>query len=92
MEAVKKKLLDKLGKKGFDTEKKVNAIDMQAAVDNGFSMDEMSGILDLQKAIKAHTVYSFIMGGSDVKPEKKEAKNDHNDRAGSRDGSYGYEG
>ena len=29
MDKAKQKLLDKLGKKGFDTEKKVNAIDMQ---------------------------------------------------------------
>ena len=28
MDKAKQKLLDKLGKKGFDTEKKVNAIDM----------------------------------------------------------------
>ena len=31
MDKAKQKLLDKLGKKGFDTEKKVNAIDMQVA-------------------------------------------------------------
>ena len=51
MEKAIQKLLDKLGKKGFDTEKKVNAIDMQVAYDNGLA-DELGGILALQKAIK----------------------------------------
>ena len=56
MEKTKQRLLDKLGKKGFDTEKKVNAIDMQAAFDNGLA-DELGGILALQKEIKKHSVY-----------------------------------
>ena len=60
MDKAKQKLLDKLGKKGFDTEKKVNAIDMQVAFDNGLA-DEIGGILALQKAIKTHTVYAFLM-------------------------------
>ena len=46
MDKAKQKLLDKLGKKGFDTEKKVNAIDMQVAFDNGLA-DEIGGILAL---------------------------------------------
>ena len=58
MDKTKMKLLDKLGKKGFDTEKKVNAIDMQVAFDNGLA-DEIGGVLALQKAIKTHNVYSF---------------------------------
>lgn len=70
MEKSIQKLLDKLGKKGFDTEKKVNAIDMQVAYDNGLT-DELGGILALQKAIKSHSTYSFIMGGTDAKPERK---------------------
>ena len=90
MEASKKRLLDKLGKKGFDTEKKVNAIDMQAAVENGFTMDEMSGILELQKAIKTHSVYSFLMGGTDPKPERRETKHDHDDRREGAGNSVGY--
>ena len=70
MEKSIQKLLDKLGKKGFDTEKKVNAIDMQVAFDNGFTTDEVGGILALQKAIKSHNTYAFIMGGSDAKSDK----------------------
>ena len=81
METAKKKLLEKLGKKGFDTEKKVNAIDMQVAFDNGLT-DELGGILALQKAIKTHSVYSFLMDGVDPKPVKKEVKNDHDGRSG----------
>ena len=48
MDKAKQKLLDKLGKKGFDTEKKVNAIDMQVAFDNGLA-DEIGGILALKQ-------------------------------------------
>lgn len=78
MEKSIQKLLDKLGKKGFDTEKKVNAIDMQVAFDNGLA-DELGGILALQKAIKSHSTYAFLMGGSDQKPEKKEVKRNADD-------------
>ena len=84
MEKTKQKLIDKLGKKGFDTEKKVCAIDMQVAFDNGLA-DELGGILALQKAIKTHSVYAFLMDGVDAKPEKKEAKHDHDRKPG--DGS-----
>ena len=92
MDKAKQKLLDKLGKKGFDTEKKVNAIDMQVAFDNGLA-DEIGGILALQKAIKTHTVYAFLMDGVDSKPEKKEAKHDRDDRGSGNDTeSYNYGG
>jgi len=84
MEKTKQKLIDKLGKKGFDTEKKVCAIDMQVAFDNGLT-DELGGILALQKAIKTHSVYAFLMDGVDAKPEKKEVKHDHDRKSG--DGS-----
>ena len=84
MEKTKQRLIDKLGKKGFDTEKKVCAIDMQVAFDNGLA-DELGGILALQKAIKTHSVYTFLMDGVDAKPEKKEAKHDHDRKPG--DGS-----
>lgn len=84
MKKTKQKLIDKLEKKGFDTEKKVCAIDMQVAFDNGLA-DELGGILALQKAIKTHSVYAFLMDGVDAKPEKKEAKHDHDRKPG--DGS-----
>lgn len=92
MDKAKKNLLDKLGKKGFDTEKKVSAIDMQSAFENGLA-DEIGGILALQKAIKTHTVYSFLMDGVDSKPEKKEVKHDHDDRGtGTNQERHGYGG
>ena len=84
MDKAKQKLLDKLGKKGFDTEKKVNAIDMQVAFDNGLA-DEIGGVLALQKAIKTHNVYSFLMDGVDSISEKKEAKHDRDDRGSGND-------
>ena len=53
--------------------------------DNGLA-DELGGILALQKAIKTHSVYAFLMDGVDTKPEKKEeAKHDHDRKTG--DGS-----
>ena len=61
-----------------DTEKKVNAIDMQVAYDSGLA-DELGGILALQKAIKSHSTYAFLMGGADQKPEKKEVKRNADD-------------
>ena len=85
MEKSIQKLLDKLGKKGFDTEKKVNSIDMQVAFENGFTTDEVGG-----------STYAFIMGGSDTKPEKKEAKRNADDGrtegAGIRTETYENEG
>ena len=80
MEKEKKNLLEKLKKKGFDTEKKVCAIDLQIAVDQGFTMAEAGLILKLQKAIKGHNLYSFLMDGTDEKPEGKEAKHAECDR------------
>ena len=84
MDKTKLKLLDKLRKKGYDTEKKVTAIDMQVAFDNGLA-DEIGGVLALQKAIKTHNVYSFLMDGVDSKSEKKEAKHDRDDRGSGND-------
>jgi len=90
MEKSKKNLMEKLGKKGFDTEKKVNAIDMQVAYDNGLT-DDLGGILALQKAIKNHSVYTFLQDGVDAKPEKKGAKNNADDSRNSEEsGNYNY--
>ena len=90
MDKTKLKLMEKLEKKGFDTEKKVCAIDMQIAVDSGLAA-ESEGILALQKAIKAHSLYSFMTGGTDPKPEKKGAKNNADDnRSSEESGNYSY--
>ena len=89
MDKTKMKLMEKLEKKGFDTEKKVCAIDMQIAVDNGLAADS-EGILALQKAIKTHSLYSFMTGGTDPKPEKKEARKNADDRTAGESDSYTY--
>lgn len=89
MEKSKQRLIDKLGKKGFDTEKKVNAIDMQVAFDNGLT-DELGGILALQKAIKTHSVYSFLMDGVDPKSEKKEVGNAERKGTVGKTDNYSY--
>ena len=62
--------LTRLSDKGFDTHKKILAIDMRAARDNGLD-DDISGILDLQDAIKAHREISYLCDGSDEKPRKE---------------------
>ena len=63
------KTLNKLSEQGFDTEKKINSIDMKAAFEHGLS-DEIGGILKLQAAIKSHKQLAYLLGGTD---EKKEA-------------------
>ena len=46
----------------------------------GRNFDEIKRvILALQKAIKSHSTYAFLMGGSDQKPEKKEVKSNADD-------------
>lgn len=66
----KLKTLTRLCDKGFDTHKKILAIDMRAARDNGLD-DDISGILDLQDAIRAHREIAYLCDGSDEKPGKE---------------------
>ena len=49
---MKLKTLTRLSDKGFDTHKKILAIDMRAARNHGLD-DDIGGIIDLQDAIKA---------------------------------------
>ena len=63
----KLKTLTRLSDRGFDTHKKILAIDMRAARDNGLD-DDISGILDLQDAIRAHREIAYLCDGSDEKP------------------------
>ena len=88
MENTTKKLMETLQKKGIDTEKKLNAIDLQAAVDNGFTTTEIAGIVAMQKAIKTHTLYTYLQNGKDPEPSKKEVKkNADDDREAGTEGS-----
>jgi len=70
----KLKTLTRLSDRGFDTHKKILAIDMRAARDNGLD-DDISGILDLQDAIKAHREIAYLCDGSDAKPGKEGVQN-----------------
>ena len=70
----KLKTLTRLSDRGFDTHKKILAIDMRTARDNGLD-DDISGILDLQDAIKAHREIAYLCDGSDAKPGKEGVQN-----------------
>lgn len=63
---MKLKTLTKLSDKGFDTQKKILAIDMRAARDNGLD-DDIGGILDLQDAIRTHKEIAYLCDGIDAK-------------------------
>ena len=54
MDKAKQKLLDKLGKKGFDTEKKVNAIDMVTR-NRKRGRQNMIEMIEDQETIQNHT-------------------------------------
>lgn len=66
VDKMKIKTLTRLSDKGFDTHKKILAIDMRAARDNGLD-DDIGGILDLQDAIRAHKEIEYLCNGSDAK-------------------------
>lgn len=66
VDKMKIKTLTRLSDKGFDTHKKILAIDMRAARDNGMD-DDIGGILDLQDAIRAHKEIEYLCNGPDAK-------------------------
>jgi len=68
---MKLRTLTRLSDKGFDTHKKILAIDMRAARGHGLD-DDIGGIIDLQDAIKAHREIAYLCDGSDAKPAQKE--------------------
>lgn len=68
----KLKTLNRLSDKGYDTQKKILAIDMRAARDNGLD-DDIGGILDLQDAIRAHREIAYLCDGTDLKTVKENA-------------------
>ena len=69
----KLKTLTRLCEKGFDTHKKILAIDMRAARNHGLD-DDIGGIIDLQDAIKAHREIAYLCDGSDAKPAQREGQ------------------
>ena len=70
--------LSKISDKGFDTEKKVMAIDIDAIDENDLTK-EITEIRGLKKAIRNHDVIAYLCNGTDPVPVKKEAKKDADD-------------
>ena len=70
--------LSKISDKGFDTEKKVMAIDIDVIDENDLAK-EITEIRGLKKAIKNHDVIAYLCNGTDPVPVKKEAKKDADD-------------
>ncbi len=70
--------LSRISDKGFDTEKKVMAIDIDALDENDLTK-ETTEIRGLKKAIKNHDVIAYLCNGTDPVPVKKEAKKDADD-------------
>ena len=70
--------LSKISDKGFDTEKKVVAIDIDVIDENDLTK-EITEIRGLKKAIKNHDVIAYLCNGTDPVPVKKEAKKDADD-------------
>jgi hypothetical protein len=70
--------LSKISDKGFDTEKKVMAIDIDAIDENDLTK-EITEIRGLKKAIRNHDVIAYLGNGTDPVPVKKEAKKDADD-------------
>ncbi len=60
-------LVDKLICSGYKNEKSITdmTIDQILGLD-GMSLDEMRSISELQKAIKNHTVITFLAGGDEL--------------------------
>ncbi len=81
--------LSKISDKGFDTEKKVMAIDIDVIDENDLTK-EITEIRGLKKAIRNHDVIAYLCNGTDPVPVKKEAKKDADDdrNAGSLNGSW----
>ncbi len=70
--------LSKISDKGFDTEKKIMAIDIDVIDENDLAK-EITEIRGLKKAIKNHDVIAYLCNGTDPVPVKKEAKKDADD-------------
>ena len=74
----KLRTLNRLCERGFDTEKKISAVDMEIAYENGLS-DELGGIIELKKAIKAHGGIAWLCDGEDKRKETKYAGTEQTD-------------
>lgn len=68
----KLKTLEKLKELGFDTRKKIEALDGREMFNQGLTA-EMGNIFDLQDAFKKHGELAWLLDGVDPMPVKKEA-------------------
>lgn len=60
------KVITKLAESGYDTEKKLQKLEMENILQiKGITIPEMSIILALQKSTKSGKLYSYLCGGED---------------------------
>lgn len=60
------KVITKLTESGYDTEKKLQKLEMENILQiKGITIPEMSIILALQKSTKIGKLYSYLCGGDD---------------------------
>ena len=60
------KVITKLTEYGYDTEKKLQKLEMENILQiKGITIPEMSIILALQKSTKSGKLYSYLCGGDD---------------------------
>lgn len=60
------KVLNKLFDSGYDTEKKLQQLDMESILKiPSITIPDMTVIMELQKLTKAGKLYSYLGGGSD---------------------------
>lgn len=59
----KTKVLEKLARSDYRSEKELLALNMERILNiDGISLQDMAIILELQKNVKAHTLYSYLTG------------------------------
>lgn len=69
----KVKVLNKLFDAGFNTEKKLQQLDMEGILKiSNITIPDMTVILELQKQTKANKLFSYLGEGSDEQPAKTE--------------------
>ena len=85
--------LSKISDRGYDTEKKIMAIDIDVIDEEDF-IKEISEIRGLKKAIRNHDVIGYLCNGVDPVPVKKEVRKNADDgrTAGNKVSAETYEG
>ncbi len=69
----KVKVLNKLFDAGYNTEKKLQQLDMEGILKiANITIPDMTVILELQKQTKANKLFSYLGGGSDEQQSKTE--------------------